>query len=239
MHRRSALNRVRLLFFVYGVIWSVTMRTVVGQGGDCSPLVGGDLGDIDSLNQTGLISAALPSQPEVQLLDYHIVCVAQGTERNTWRMVSGVAMYMLAGGMETNNTVQFHFQCENDGSAWNTTVINSTEFVLTSPNATFDTPMRTDCALCVSPEQLPEADNDQHCVCKFTTKPSYSCSKRFVVWPGAAFAWGRLVSCSTSSEISKHVYLVQGPVAVGLLKSWLIVTIMNGTCTPTYTQSIY
>lgn len=137
----------------------------MGQGGDCSPLVEEDLGDFDSLNQTGLISAALPSQPEVQLLNYTIVCVAQGTMRDTWRIVSGVATYMLAGGM--NDTVQFHFQCEDDGSAWNTTIMNSTDFVLTSPNATFDTPRRTDCALCISPEQLPEADNDQHCVCKF------------------------------------------------------------------------
>ena len=142
-------------------------QTVVGQGGDCSPLVGSDLGDFDSLNQTGLISMALLSQPAVQLLDYNIVCIAQGTMKDTWRMVSGVASYMLAGGMDT---VQFHFQCESDGSAWNTTIINSTDFVLTSPpNATFDTMNRTDCALCVSPEQLPGggADNDQHCVCKF------------------------------------------------------------------------
>jgi hypothetical protein len=140
----------------------------VSQGGDCSPLVGEDLGDLDSLNRTGLISASLSSQPaELQLLDYHIVCVAQGTERDTWRMVSGVATFMLTGGI--NSTVQFHFQCENDGSAWSNTVINSTEYVLTtsSPNATFDTPNRTDCALCVSPEQESDADNDQHCVCKF------------------------------------------------------------------------
>ena len=180
MHRRSGLN-VQILFVICaGVIWSVTMRTVVGQGGDCSPLVGGDLGDLNSLSQMGLISAALPSQPEVQLLDYHIVCVAQGTERDTWRMVSVVATYMLAGGMENNDTVQFHFQCEDDGSAWNTTVLNSTEFVLTtSPNATLDTPTRIDCALCVSPEQLPEADNDQHCVCKFTAKHVV---KWFIVW---------------------------------------------------------
>lgn len=162
MHRRSALNRVQMLFVISAmtILWSVgTMRTVLGQGGDCSPLVGRDLGDIDLLNQTGLISASL--------LDYHIVCVAQGTERNTWRMVSGVATFMLAGGM--NSTVQFHLQCENDGSAWNTTVLNSTDYVLTAtPNATFDTPLRTDCALCVSPEQQPDADNDQHCVCKFS-----------------------------------------------------------------------
>ena len=168
MHRRSALNRVRMLFVISAmtILWSVgTMRTVMGQGGDCSPLVGGDLGDLDSLNRTGLISASLSSQPELKLLEYHIVCVAQGTERNTWRMVSGVATFMMEGGM--NSTVQFHFQCENDGSAWNTTVLDSTEHVLTTPNATIDTPLRTDCALCVSPEQQPDADNDQHCVCKF------------------------------------------------------------------------
>lgn len=160
------------------ILWSVVVRTVVCQGGDCSPLVGEDLGDFDSLNQTGLISAALPSQPEVQLLNYSIVCVAQGTVRDTWRMVSGVATYLLAGGM--NATVQFHFQCEDDGSAWNTTIINSTDFVLSfSPNATFDTPIRTDCALCINPEQLPEADNDQHCVCKFITKLAIRDS---VVW---------------------------------------------------------
>ena len=166
MHRRSALNRVQVLCVIYGaLIWTNT-RTVVGQGGDCSPLEGTDLGDPDSFNQTGLIWAALPSpQPALQVLDYNIVCIAQGTERGTWRMVSGVATYMLEGGM--NSTVQFHFQCESDGSAWNTTVINST--VLTfSPNftATFDTLRRSDCALCVSPEQWPDADNDQHCVCK-------------------------------------------------------------------------
>ena len=167
----AVLSRFRLLIIITA-LWPVILHrsaVVDGQGGDCSPLTEEELGDFDSLNETGLISMALPYQPELQVLNSSIVCIAQGTVQNTWRLVSGVASYMLTGGEEF--TVQFHFQCEDDGSAWNTTILDSrdTDIVLTSPNATFETPVRTDCALCVSPEQVPEADNDQHCVCKFTT----------------------------------------------------------------------
>lgn len=166
------LTGVWLLLFI-AVVVSLVTRRVVGQGGDCPPLVGSDLGDNESFSQAGLISEAVradtaqQNQTEVQLLNYTIVCVAQGTVRDTWRMVSGVARYMIDGEASPATTTQFHFQCESDGSGWNTTVVNSTDYVLTQPDATLDTPPRTDCALCISPSQLPEAVDEQHCVRKF------------------------------------------------------------------------
>ena len=164
------LNRLTAILLIFLV--SVARKMAEGQEGDCQPLQGTDLGDTESFNRTGLIAMSLANvtaQPEVQLLNHTIVCIAQGTKRDTWRMVSGVARYVIAGESATQPfTTQFHFQCESDGSAWNTTIVNSTEFVLTPPDANCSTELRTDCALCVSPDQLPEAANEQHCVCKLT-----------------------------------------------------------------------
>lgn len=141
------------------------------QGGDCFPLSEEDLGNTTTFSQAGLISMALIDnttiQPEVLLLDYNVVCIAQGTMKERWRMVSGVAQYMVRGDQKPV-IKQFHFQCESYGSGWTNTVLNSTDFVLTAPSATTNTSNRTDCALCVSPDQLPGvgADNEQHCVGK-------------------------------------------------------------------------
>ena len=142
-----------------------------GQGGDCLPLSEENLGNTTTFSQAGLISMALTDntiQPEVLLLDYNVVCIAQGTMKDRWRMVSGVAQYMVRGNQEPV-VKQFHFECESDGSGWTTTVLDSADFVLTVPNATIDISNRTDCALCVSPDQLPGfgADNEHHCVGKF------------------------------------------------------------------------
>lgn len=153
------------------IIVSIARNWVAnGQGGDCPPLLAEDLGHTGSFSEAGLISMALAvnaTQPEVQLFNYTVVCIAQGTMKNTWRMVSGVALYNIMNGDLEPVTKQFHFQCDSDGSGWTTTVLNSTEFTLTAPNATtFNTDNRTDCALCVSPELMPEAENEHHCVGK-------------------------------------------------------------------------
>lgn len=164
-------DRLRSVLFV--LLLSVAQKFADGQGGDCLPLQEEDLGNSTAFSQAGLISIALANntQPEVLLLNHTIVCIAQGTRKDRWRMVSGVAQFNVAIAGEPDNTtvtMQFHFQCESDGSAWNTTIVNSTEFVLTeSPDATLDTALRTDCALCIDPGQQPEANNEQHCVRRF------------------------------------------------------------------------
>ena len=116
----------------------------------------------------GLMSEALSSTQQgqtvtvQQLLEHNVVCLAQGTVKNQYRMVSVIASYLLSGS-STLTENQFHFQCVS--GSWSTNVLNDVGLSLSqSPlSGNLTTPLRRDCRLCID---IPGSSNDEHCVGK-------------------------------------------------------------------------
>lgn len=103
------------------------------------------------------------------------VCASIPTQRGKFRFTSVVANYTDSNRPSSGVIVsQFELMC--DDGTWMTSFFNSRS--VTTPNdATFDTPLRTDCAFCVKPTSVvlnPERNYDSitHCVSKY--KYSYN-----------------------------------------------------------------
>ena len=117
----------------------------------------------------GLMSEALSSTQQgqtvtvQQLLKHNVVCLAQGTVKNQYRMVSVIASYLLSGS-STLTENQFHFQCES--GSWTTNVLSNVGFSLSqSPlSGNLTTPLRRDCRLCT--DIIANSSDDEHCVGK-------------------------------------------------------------------------
>ena len=133
--------------------FAATWKPVFSQT-ECPILTTSDLGNNVSSSSTGLIVAALAfagqggGANDIQLVDYNIVCLAQGTVEDRYRMVSVIASYFLDGAT-TVTTNQFHFQCVS--GAWSSNVINNFDNSVTATALVGDltTPVRRDCRLCV------------------------------------------------------------------------------------------
>ena len=111
---------------------------------------------------SGLIAATFPpidDNATVEIQDYKVVCLAQGTVRDTYRFVSLVVNYTYNG---TERISQFQFECQLE--SWNTNVSGSVQYSRTDPpSASLETALRTDCAQCIDPRQLSSVNNTQHC----------------------------------------------------------------------------
>ncbi len=150
LHKFVTSNRVALLLAL--LAWTITLSSCIQN--TCSLI---RPSEVDSL-----ITASLPDQPDrnINITEYTVVCLAQGTEQGSWRFISLVALYKYSG---TNFTSQFQFECV--GSVWTATVNGSDEYIRTAtPDATINTTLRTDCALCIDPRQAIAANNSQHCL---------------------------------------------------------------------------
>lgn len=134
---------------------------------DCPLLEARDLGNDTTSTTTGLIAASLAAmEPEgtnvsIQLLDYNIVCLAQGSGRDLYRMVSVIASYMSDDDNLMVNVTQFHFECGN--GAWSINVMGDVENSISNTTLVGDltTPLRRDCSLCV--DTIPSSAAE-HCV---------------------------------------------------------------------------
>lgn len=156
-----SLKRTGRLFLLL-IIASVAQAAT----SDCPRLGGRDLEDTGSLS---LVSLALPTnstQPE--LSNYTILCIAQA-DSTAGTGPSRTGPSRTLSGVAQNETDVFHFRCDCTSEDQNTTLqlVNTTELVLAVSNATSDEESRADCSLCLSPDNLPEADNlTSSCVCK-------------------------------------------------------------------------
>ncbi len=145
------------------VVLALSLPAVRGQGEDCPMLLESELGDTTAVTGTGLLADALSLSGDagtiVQLLQFNIVCLAQGTVRDTNRSLSLIAEYRDAGG--TVATTQLHLQCV--GGTWSTNNFGSSSTAASTPtNGTLTTTLRTDCFLCLNPSQGgPEGEH--HC----------------------------------------------------------------------------
>ena len=152
---------------------------------ECPMIEAGDLGDVDSPSQDGLIADSYitggddDGPPFVQLFRYHIVCSVVGTSQNTYQFVSVVAEYTCSGGGSSCESTtgmiisQFDFGCvesSGGGTKWDDLVVSvANDEIRTHPaDASFSTTMRSDCTLCLNPPSASlfskTADTETHCV---------------------------------------------------------------------------
>lgn len=133
----------------------------------------------------GLLSSALltegdpsspPQPPTVQLHDFNTVCLAVAPVLGRYRFASVVANIScsaasgveerVSGDVITSRTVQLDLECSLDGNSgeavWGLSVSGVS---LASPaHATLDTPLRENCASCISPQLPQPVDPLSHCL---------------------------------------------------------------------------
>ena len=141
-----------------------SLAAVSGQFSDCPMLRLSDLGDNATMSGTGLLADALSATGQTsnmnQLLQYNIVCLGQGTTRDTYRTASLVVRYL--DSTATERTMQLHLQCE-DG-AWSTDYMGSADNSLTTADGSLSTPLRTDCLICLAPASGLMVSTEEHCL---------------------------------------------------------------------------
>lgn len=149
----------------FAVLLVVATREGRAQMGDCAILEAAELGTTAAQSTSGLLYSALSSvgqggSPPIRLVDYNIVCLAQGSGRDLYRMVSVIATYIHKVN-EPPAIGQFHFQCEN--GAWSTNVFSNLPNSLSraAPVGNLTTPVRRDCRLCT--DIIPNSAAE-HCV---------------------------------------------------------------------------
>jgi len=171
------LNASKMLAVV-AFLFSVYLSCARGQ---CPLIQGSELGRNDTASTEGLISEAFvvqsgdnPTRPSVLLFGYNIVCLATGGTRGTYSFVSVVANFSCTGPQSECNgeplLSQIEFGCPE--SQWSPSIEGSTDNILTTPaDGTLSTPVRTDCAICISPARSSIANNENHC----SRKPAMLC----------------------------------------------------------------
>lgn len=143
---------------------------------DCSLLKASDLGNTTSYTNEGLLALTLNivdrqgADIRYQLVDYNTVCLAQGSGRGLYRMVSVVASYMFldngANGATVGNPSQFQFECKSN--QWSPSIFGNFEDAFSGvPGGNLNTPLRTDCRVCA---ELTQATTAEHCLRKLSLK---------------------------------------------------------------------
>ena len=157
------------------VFLSILSATTAQSQWNCSLLEESELGSTESFTNRGLLAEALIAfnqggDGEYQLVQYNIVCLAQGSGRGQYSMVSVIACYLrrnTAGEM----LAQFHFECVS--GQWSITVLDIVGVVTTSAEVVgnLSTPVRTDCRLCIDLSgggvDAPSATPAEHCIGKY------------------------------------------------------------------------
>lgn len=135
--------------------------------GTCPILNESDLGNTTSYTRTGLLAESLNSVGQegegiYQLVDYNIVCLAQGSRRDEYNMASVIASY-LTPESTTLMTAQFHFQC--DSGQWSIVILDTSGIVTFPPEifGNLNTTLRTDCRYCHPQASTPT----EHCGGKY------------------------------------------------------------------------
>ncbi len=142
--------------FLLAVSLALVFLQIPAVRGDCPMLQESELGDTNAVTAAGLMAEALSfatgeARPTVQLLQYNILCLAQGTGRDTYRSLSLIAEYYRESG-DTVDIKQLHLQCV--GGNWSTVNFGTRSTAISTPtNSTLTTTLRTDCFLCLNPLQ--------------------------------------------------------------------------------------
>ncbi len=141
------------------------LPAVRGQfdGTNCAMLLESELGDTMAPVNTGLLAMALSTAEAtatVQLVQFDIVCQAQGTERDTYRSLSLIVEYMPA--LTSGSPTQLQLQCV--GGMWSI-VMPDVAVSVPTPAASTAT-LRSDCIACFNPLEVMTVTADEHCLGK-------------------------------------------------------------------------
>ena len=155
------------VFLLFALSLPPAIQAQASSIGDCAELQSGDLGNITAPSPIGLLADTLRIANEdidgsgsgngsgsddtindlhVQILESNVVCLSQGSVKNTYSTVSVVIRY-TAGGIESTSQVEYECSRTDSGPVWgvsNPVVVND------SLIATLTTPMRTDCSRCIN-----------------------------------------------------------------------------------------
>jgi len=150
------------LLVVAALLSAGAVSPLQGQDEDC-PIVGPS--DLPNLVTLALNSGAQGAATQYQVLRYNVVCLAQGTGVDLYRMTSVIVAYQEVGS--TAQLIrQFHFQCEN--AEWTLNVLGNVANALsvggTVLTGDLSTPVRTDCRYCS--DIISNFTSDEHCVGK-------------------------------------------------------------------------
>ena len=155
----------------------VYTATVDGQ--DCSLPQISDLGDTTAPSPLGLLPATfalLTNQgfPALQIHQLNIVCLSQGSVRDTYGSTSLVVRYFDAQS-STTFTIQVDYRCDESGEWANGRFAS----LLLFPTATLTTQLRTDCAICQNPQgiQTYTPTAEEHCAGEYCQQWVWSPSK--------------------------------------------------------------
>ena len=167
-HQGFVLKMNSILAVMWLLCLLVFLPAVLSQFEDCAMLQGSDLGDITIPTTAGLLALALSGGdqlPSVQLQEFNIVCLAQGTVRDRYRSLSLIASYTRSTTPRTTETTQLHLQCV--AGAWSTSNFGDIDAAASTPTGgTLTTTLRNDCLLCVDQSLNGQATMDEHCVCE-------------------------------------------------------------------------
>lgn len=151
--------------------------------GDCSRITPIELGIVKGrTSSNGLISLALfdvsrgiVDDPVLNILQYKVVCESAGLRINTTSSFSIIVLYdchaTICGGPNVNQMDQFQFDCNRQLASFGSFLPPAIHHgsILTDVNSSignFETPLNTQCGLCVDPTTSEiAADPHTHCVC--------------------------------------------------------------------------
>ncbi len=152
------------------MIAAALLSPVVIRGQDCPEFQPSNLGNTTAPSSVGLLADMLrvsagdtDSNPSVQIREVNVVCLVQGTVRDTYRSVSLVVRYLRASdSMEV--IAQMEYQCMS--GVWE---FQGSAVVTDDPLANFTTPVETDCILCIVQSAAPPlavVTEVEHCLSK-------------------------------------------------------------------------
>lgn len=136
---------------------------------DCPEFKLAYLGSTITYIKSGLLASALQHGKDNSMLykvvDHNIVCLSQGSVKDSYSTVSIFVNYMIQGQRDTSRD-QFHFQCIND--EWSIRVFANPKLSRSNSSikANLLTPLRQDCWACVDlnhPGLLTRSE-DEHCL---------------------------------------------------------------------------
>ena len=152
------------VFLLFALSLPPAIRAQASSIGDCAELQSGDLGNVTAPSPVGLLADTLRISNEaiggsgsgdtiindlhVQILESNVVCLSQGSVKNTYSTVSVVIRY-TADGIESTSQVEYECSRTDSGPVWgvgNPVVVNDSLVA-----ATLTTPMRSDCSRCINP----------------------------------------------------------------------------------------
>lgn len=164
------------LLFAFSMMWTVSLILLSAMnvnGQDCPMLQISDLGNTTAPSTAGLLADTIAAQtgvvdPFIRIIEVNVVCLGQGSVRDTYRTISLVVEYFSETSRNVS-TVQVDYQCVSSGG-WG---FAGPGALNANPTATLTTVLRRDCVLCIDPTAPVDtpslATPDEHCVGKYSS----------------------------------------------------------------------